>query len=124
MRKTIRRTALLLALGALTLGAGACNRNRDLGPLMGGRGRNQPVQLTVQNNRFEDAAIYAIWQGGTRHRVGLATGTTSSTFSFEWRAEVIRFEVDFIAADGYMVDPIEVSPGDHLDLVILGGGGE
>jgi hypothetical protein len=91
---------------------------RDLGPMLG-RGRSQPVQLTVQNQRFEDAAIYAVWRGGVRQRVGLATGTTSSTFSFEWKADVVQFEVDFIAADGYMVDPIEVSPGDHLDLVIL-----
>lgn len=96
-----------------------CAGRSDLGPMLG-RGREQAVQLTVQNNRFEDAAIYAMWRGGPRRRVGLATGTTSSTFSFEWVSDVVQFEVDFIAADGYTVDPIEVSPGDHLDLVILG----
>jgi hypothetical protein len=102
------------------LACGACAR-RDLPPMFGG-GRDQPVRLTVQNNRFEDAAIYAHWRGGPKRRVGLATGSTASTtFSFEWLADVVQFEVDFIAADGYMVDPIEVSPGDHLDLVILGG---
>jgi hypothetical protein len=85
-----------------------------------GRGKPEKVRLTVQNNRFEDASIYAVWRGGPKHRLGLATGTTSSTFTFDWVSDVITLEVDFIAAEGYAVDPIEVSPGDHLDLVILG----
>ena len=118
----MRRIVLAGLLLASLAGAG-CNGRRDLPPMFG-RGRNQPVQLTVQNNRFEDAAIWAIWRGGKRHRVGLATGATASTtFQFDWISDVVTFEVDFIAADGYMVDPIEVSPGDHLDLVILGGPG-
>ena len=115
MSRLVRGVAVLSAV--LLIG---CAGRRDLGPMLG-RGRDRPVQLTVQNQRFEDAAIYAHWRGGPKRRVGLATGTTSSTFTFDWVADVIQLEVDFIAADGYMVEPIEVSPGDHLDLVILNG---
>jgi hypothetical protein len=81
--------------------------------------RQEPVRLTVQNQRFEDATIHAHWKGGPRRRVGMVTGMTSQTFTFEWVADVIQFEVDFIAAEDYMVDAIDVQQGDHLDLVIL-----
>ena len=84
-----------------------------------GRRSDQQVLLTVQNNRFEDASIYALWRGGARKRVGTVTGMTSQTFTFEWVSDEVRLEVDFVAADGYTVDPIDVDPGDHLDLVIL-----
>lgn len=115
MTRVVRGLALALCAAA-TLG---CAGRRDLGPMLGGR--DQPVKLTVQNNRFEDASIYAIWRGGPKRRVGMATGTTSTTFTFDWVSDIVQLQVDFIAADGYVVDPIEVSPGDHLDLVILNG---
>ena len=115
MTRSVRFAAI-----ALTLMTVSCAGRRDLGPMLGRR--DEPVRLSVQNNRFEDAAIWANWRGGKRQRVGLATGATATTtFTFDWVSEVVTFEVDFIAADGYMVDPIEVWPGDHLDLVILGG---
>ena len=78
-----------------------------------------PVQLTVQNNRFEDATIHALWKGGAKRRVGVVTGMTSQTFTFEWVSEEVRFEVDFVAAGDYTVEPIDVQAGDHLDLVIM-----
>ena len=84
-----------------------------------GRQSDPPVQLTVLNNRFEDATIRAVWRGGARRLVGVVTGMTSRTFSFEWVSEEVRFEVDFVAAGDYTVEPILVSAGDHLDLVIL-----
>jgi hypothetical protein len=81
--------------------------------------QREPVRLTVQNNRFEDATIHALWEGGARRRVGMVTGTTTQTFTFDWVSDVVRLEVDFIAAEDYTVDPIDVDPGDHLDLRIL-----
>lgn len=109
--------AAALLCAALT---GCLNRRHDLAPMMG-RGRQEPVRLTVQNNRFEDATIYAQWRGAKKHRIGLATGgTQSTTFEFPWVSDEVTFQVDFVAAEGYWVDPIDVLPGDHLDLVILG----
>ncbi|MSR35280.1 MAG: hypothetical protein EXR95_01380 [Gemmatimonadetes bacterium] len=114
MSRAVRVIVLTMAVVGL-----GCAGKKDLAPMLG-RGKPEQVRLTVQNNRFEDASIYAMWNGGRRNRLGLATGTTSSTFTFDWVSDVIQLEVDFIAADGYTVDPIEVSPGDHLDLVIMG----
>ncbi len=80
------------------------------------------VRLTVQNNDFKDAVIYANWEGSTRRRVGLATGKTSQTFTFEWGGPVVRFEADFIAGDRIFIEAIEVLEGDHLDLVLMNQG--
>ena len=78
--------------------------------------------MTIQNNDFKDAAIYANWSGSTRHRVGLAIGKTSQTFTVEWRSEVVQFDAEFIAGGVVNFDPIEVYEGDHLDLVIMNEG--
>jgi hypothetical protein len=81
--------------------------------------QREPVRLTVQNQRFEDATIHALWKGGARRRVGMVTGMTTQTFTFDWVSDEVRLEVDFIAAEDYTVEPIEVDEGDHLDLTIL-----
>src|SRR5687768_10969536 len=77
---------VLLVLVALA----GCARQRDLPPMFD-RSGDRPVRLTVQNNRFEDAAIYAHWRGGPKNRVGLATGATASTtFTFDWVSDIVQ----------------------------------
>ena len=115
MRRPVHLAAVLLCAGVL-----GCAGRSEAGSFTG-RGR-QTVQLTVLNNRFEDATIHALWKGGAKRRVGVVTGMTSQTFTFEWVSEVVRFEVDFVAADDYTVEEIDVVAGDHLDLVILNKG--
>ena len=90
------------------------------GPRSGLLRPRESVQLTVQNNRFEDATIHALWKGGAKRRVGVVTGKTSETFSFERVSDEVQFLVDFVAAEDYTVETIDVQRGDHLDLVILG----
>jgi hypothetical protein len=114
MRKGIHVSAALLCIAVV----GCVGR---MAPSAAER-EPQTVQLTVLNNRFEDATIHAVWKGGAKRRVGVVTGGTSQTFTFEWVSEVVRFEVDFVAADDYTVEPIDVAVGDHLDLVILNKG--
>lgn len=101
-------TALLMGCGGGTV--------RD--PMRPGSGFGAPVQLTVQNNDFNDAVVYANWSGGVRDRVGLFTGKTKQTMSFPWRGDMVVFEVDFIAGDILTIEPIDVQAGDHLDLVL------
>lgn len=81
-------------------------------------GQGEDVQLTVENNDFRDASIYAYWNGA-KTRVGMVTGKTSDTFEMRWRSEEIRFEVDFIGGGGFMSDIMDVYEGDHLNFVIL-----
>ena len=76
------------------------------------------VQLTVHNNDFNDAVIYAMWSGFGRRRVGMVTGKTSKTFTFDLESHSIRIEADFIAGRSFTTDEIDMFEGDHLDLVI------
>ena len=113
----LMRSVALLALIAI---GGCATGVRD--PLQR-RQRLEKVVLTVENDRFEDARIYAVWRGGQEHRLGTATGKTSQNFSFDWVADEVQIRVSFVAAaDGYTVDPISVAPGDHLNLKIIDTG--
>ena len=108
-------TVVVLATG-LMLGCGS-GVVRD--PMRPGSGFGSPIQLTVQNNDFNDAVVYANWQGSVRQRVGLFTGKTKQTVTLPWRGDVVQFEVDFIAGSAFFVDPIDVQAGDHLDIVLM-----
>src|SRR5262245_5505069 len=67
MKKLVRGLTVVLCVGVLGCGAGRreVNAFSDRGP--------QTVQLTVLNNRFEDATIHALWRGGAKRRVGVVT---------------------------------------------------
>src|SRR5690606_19283817 len=78
-------------------------------PMAGRAKYGSVVRLTVQNRDFKDASVYAIWRGGTRHRVGLVTGKTSATFSFEWVSDEVAFEADFVGGGSFTVESIDVS---------------
>lgn len=80
------------------------------------------VLVTVQNNDFKDAAIYANWVGSTRRRIGMVTGKTTETFRMDWQSELVRFQADFIAGGTLNFEAIDVWGGDHLELVILNQG--
>ena len=86
----------------------------------GGR-LGSPIQLTVENNDYNDAVIYAVWDwdGGRRYRVGTVTGKTSQTLEIPWRGSAVVFDVDFVGGQGYDVDPTEVDAGDHLSLMLV-----
>jgi hypothetical protein len=99
-----------------------CSRGSRPTPMFGAYVGSGSVTVTIQNNDFKDATIYANWSGSTRQRVGLAVGKTSQTFIIEWRSEVVQFDADFIAGRRFPFDPISVYEGDHLDLIIMNEG--
>jgi hypothetical protein len=82
-------------------------------------GVSEDVLLTVENNDFRDASIYAIWNG-MRRRVGSVTGKTSQTFRMEWRSEEIQLAIDFLGGGDYVSERVPVTQGDHLNFVIMG----
>jgi hypothetical protein len=122
MMPRLGRFALLgsLALALLT----ACASSPDTGPRTdpfdGGAGAtSDEVLLTVENNDFRDATIYAIWSG-LKRRVGTVTGKTSETFRMDWRSEEVQLEIDYLGGGGYLSERVPVTQGDHLNFVIMG----
>lgn len=104
----------VLSTSALT----ACATGSPDNPMQLGA-RDEPVRITVQNNDFYDAVIYANWIGSTRDRVGMVTGKTTETFTVDWRSERVWFEADFVSGGSVPFEPVDVWGGDHLDLVIM-----
>jgi hypothetical protein len=118
---TTRRPMLLSALGvALLLAVSSCaSGTAGDNPFDRRSGTGDNVALTIENRNFNDATIYAHWGGSGRIRVGRVTGNGSETFELEWRGGgQLRIEADFLAGGGYMSDPISVSRGDHLELIL------
>ena len=111
-----------VALGtALVLVAGACAGGRAAVPSPFVAGDEATILLTVDNQDFRDATVYADWNG-VRQRVGMVIGKTTETFTVPWREYEVRLEVDFIGGGELKVaDPMPVWPGDHLDFVIMPG---
>jgi len=104
--------ALLLA----TTGCAMLSRGRTDNPFAP-TARDEPVQLQIQNDNFNDARIYVLW-GGQRQRLGMVTGKTSETFEFAWRPADFRIQVDFLAAGGFTTDMLVVWPGEVVYLQI------
>ena len=82
--------------------------------------QSEEVLLTVENNDFRDANIFAFWDG-VRDRVGFVTGKTSRTFRMKWRSEHVQIGVDFVGRGGQRSGNVDVWPGDHLNYVIMIG---
>lgn len=75
------------------------------------------VLLTVDNQNFKDATIYARWNG-ERRQIGTVTGKSQHTFELEWRSHRILIEVDFVAGGHYRSNAMDVDRGDHLKFII------
>jgi len=110
---------VVLLSASLLLG---CSRNSRPAPMFRAASGSGSVMVTIQNNDFKDATIYANWAGTTRRRVGLSVGKTTQTFDLEWKSEIVQFEADFIAGRTFTFDPINVWEGDHLELIIMNQG--
>jgi hypothetical protein len=118
MARLISAVALALFLGGCAAGAPQTQPRAD--PFSAAP--SDQVLLTVQNNDFRDASIYALWNG-VKRRVGSVTGMTSQTFRMTWQSEEIQLEIDFVGGGGYVSERVPVTQGDHLDFVIMAGAG-
>ncbi|MSR35733.1 MAG: hypothetical protein EXR95_03670 [Gemmatimonadetes bacterium] len=81
-------------------------------------GQGQYIQVTVENQNFKDATVYAVWGAGNRDRLGLVTGNTTQTFTVPWKQGDMRVQVDFIAGDDTVTESMGVNRGDHLQVTI------
>ena len=117
MRMTAR-SRLLIGLAVASSTTAACVSSRTVdSPFRSGQSEGDQVMLTVQNHNYQDATIYAYWNG-VRDRVGMVIGKTEETFSMRWRSEEIQLEVDFVGGGGYFTEIVSVYRGDHLEFRI------
>ena len=115
------RSAVLGGLvSALVATACATGGGQTEDPFSSSGSAEEDVLLTVENNDFRDATIYAYWNG-VKRRVGMVVGKTSETFNMRWRSERIQLEVDFVGRGGYRSEMVDVWAGDHLNFVIMSG---
>lgn len=75
------------------------------------------ITLSIRNDNYYDARVYARWNG-ERDRLGLVTGLTSEVFTMSGRSGSLRLEVDFVATRNFVSRPVQVGPGDHLTFRI------
>ncbi len=110
-----------VALGAtLALISGACASRAPV-PSPFAEGVEATILLTVDNQDYRDATVYANWNG-VRQRVGMVIGKTTETFTVPWREYEVGLEVDFVGGGELKVaDRMPVLPGDHIEFLIMPG---
>jgi hypothetical protein len=106
---------------ALALFAAACASSGNDVPSPFVQGDEATVGLTVDNQDYRDATVYANWNG-VRQRIGMVIGKTTETFTIPWEDFQVRLEVDFVGGGGFESrEPIGVWPGEHVDFIIMPG---
>ncbi len=112
---TARSTRTVVTAITLTLGLGCAGRKgADTGPEPESHAE---VTIEVQNQNFYDARVYLLYFG-SRTRLGQVGGHSTRTFSFAVPPDDVRIEVSFIGGGGFVTEPMPVSPGDQLVLLI------
>lgn len=111
-------TRLLQRMMVLTLalvGAGCASA----GARPAGEVAARDVQLTVENQRFSDAVVYAVWGAGPRDRLGTVTGKTTQTFATPVRrGGDMRVEVHFVGGGDLVAESMGAFEGDEFHFVI------
>ena len=80
--------------------------------------RTRDLTLSVRNQNFYDATLYAIAPGHYRQRLGFVTGNSEDTFTFRWSAIELRIEIDLLSVGSTVTEPLPVDEGDELELII------
>ena len=116
MKPTMALRRLALAAALVTTTACAHAGNRPLFARSPGQARDR-VTISVDNQNFLDANVYALWNG-QRDRVGMVTGKTAHDFDVDFRNGDLQLEIDLIAGQSMTTDRISVFEGDDVQLVI------
>jgi hypothetical protein len=108
-----------LAAVLFAAAAGACSA------LSGGpenpfeAGQESQVRIIVINQDFNDATLYARGNG-ERRRLGVVTGKTEASYVIPWRLSgTLQIEISILTAGSCTTSPLQVDPGDILELQIL-----
>jgi hypothetical protein len=76
------------------------------------------ITLRVENQNYNDATVYAVTDAGEQQRIGRVTGLSHDTFRFRWLHNDLRVLIQLLADGSAVTQPVVVTPGDSLNLVI------
>jgi len=115
MRQTNWSAGMAAAL--LVVGCAPGQRGIDVVHPEAAIGR-ETVTVQVINEHFYDARLYAVYSNGERHPLGTVGGnTTENAITIPWRPRSLIIEVHMIIAGGaYQSDPVDVEPGDIVQV--------
>jgi len=77
------------------------------------------VTVTIINDNFYDANIYALYLGATRDRLGTVTGHSRGTFKIRYQPKQLVMWMHLIGVGVTVSNEILVDPGDELELRIM-----
>ncbi|UCC72310.1 MAG: hypothetical protein JSV86_18380 [Gemmatimonadota bacterium] len=99
--------------------AGTSENEIQVEPAMAPAPRDS-IYVRVINAHFYDARVFALYEGGERHPLGLVVGhTESQLIPILWQPRRLEFEISFIAETGlYLSDDLSLEPGDVVHLTI------
>lgn len=113
---TMRRLLQLSLLLALTSCATSAGGRESREAASHG---DDEIRIDILNHNFSDATIWAVIRESSRRRLGVVTGKTDETYVLEWDfTQPLRLEIDLLAGARCLTRPIDVDPGDILQLEI------
>lgn len=110
----------LLALCVILAAAGCASSG---GPGIEGDGTAGDLELVVINRSTDAVTVFALWQGGTRVRLGELRGGATRTFTTPYRGREFWLSVDVLSStsSGRGDQPDSMVPvlaGDRLEWVV------
>jgi hypothetical protein len=78
----------------------------------------QTITIRVRNLNFSEARLWAISRSG-RERLGVIGGKADGVYRIGWNfSQPLQVEIDLLAGPRCTTEPLEVDPGDEIDLQI------
>lgn len=108
--------AVLLVLGLSACGGGRSQLNAD--PFGAASEGPQTVGIHVTNLNFQEARLWAVSTSG-RQRIGTVGGKADAVYRIPWNfSQPLQIEIDLLAGPSCTTEPLQVDPGDELQLQI------
>lgn len=116
IRKSL--TALAVALLATGCGGGSMATSSGGGPFAAASDGPRTISIHVQNLNFNDATLWAVSNSG-RQRLGVVGGKGDAVYRIPWTfPQRLQIEIDLLAGSRCTTEPLQVDPGDSLELQI------
>lgn len=118
--KLLHHASLMGVLALLTVSAGCVSSGSTrTGNPFGDAAERNEVQIKIRNFNFSDATVWVLTRGAQRKRLGVVTGKSDADFTVPWDfSQPMTMEFDLVAGPRCTTRPLEVDPGDVLELQI------